>query len=90
MPNILYKIDNQYPYFTKNEKKIAQFNLNYPHKVVNMTSQEIANQLETSSTSIIRLSKKVTPGGFNELKTRLITKVQFHLKTNCILALRQR
>ncbi|WHI88837.1 MurR/RpiR family transcriptional regulator [Staphylococcus epidermidis] len=71
MPNILYKIDNQYPYFTKNEKKIAQFILNYPHKVVNMTSQEIANQLETSSTSIIRLSKKVTPGGFNELKTRL-------------------
>ena len=36
-----------------------------------MTSQEIANQLETSSTSIIRLSKKVTSGGFNELKTRL-------------------
>ncbi|MDU5912386.1 MAG: MurR/RpiR family transcriptional regulator, partial [Staphylococcus epidermidis] len=49
MPNILYKIDNQYPYFTKNEKKIAQFILNYPHKVVNMTSQEIANQLETLS-----------------------------------------
>ena len=67
----MYKIDNQYPYFTKNEKKIAQFILNYPHKVVNMTSQEIANQLETSSTSIIRLSKKVTSGGFNELKTRL-------------------
>ena len=87
-------------------EKIAQFILNYPHKVVNMTSQEIANQLETSSTSIIRLSKKVTSGGFNELKTRLskflpkeVTQYNVELvdnestislKTNCILALRRR
>ncbi|POC76279.1 MurR/RpiR family transcriptional regulator, partial [Vibrio vulnificus] len=30
MTNILYDIDNQYPYLTKNEKKIANYILNAP------------------------------------------------------------
>ena len=71
LPNILNEIDNQYPYLTKNEKKIAQFILNSPHKVVNMNSQDIAEVLDTSPSSIIRFSKKITEGGFHELKIGL-------------------
>lgn len=52
-------------------KKIAQFILNSPHKVVNMNSQDIAEVLDTSPSSIIRFSKKITEGGFHELKIGL-------------------
>ncbi|MGE7336905.1 MurR/RpiR family transcriptional regulator, partial [Staphylococcus pasteuri] len=34
MTNILYEIDNQYPYLTKNEKKIANYIQNAPHEVI--------------------------------------------------------
>lgn len=71
LPNILNEIDNQYPYLTRNEKKIAQYILNSPHKVVDMNSHDIAELLETSPSSVIRFSKKVTKGGFHELKIRL-------------------
>lgn len=71
MTNILYEIDNQYPYLTKNEKKIANYILNAPHHVVQMNSQDLAQELDTSPSSIIRFSKKVTEGGFHELKIGL-------------------
>ena len=34
MSNVLTEIDSQYPYMTKNEKKIAKFILNSPQKVI--------------------------------------------------------
>lgn len=71
MTNILCEIDNQYPYMTQNEKKIANFILNSPHKVINMRSQDLATKLNISSSSVIRFSKKITEGGFHELKINL-------------------
>lgn len=57
MTNILYEIDNQYPYLTKT-RKIANYILNAPHHVVQMNSQDLAQKLDTSPSSIIRFSKK--------------------------------
>ncbi|WP_154872815.1 MurR/RpiR family transcriptional regulator [Staphylococcus pasteuri] len=71
MTNILYEIDNQYPYLTKNEKKIANYIQNAPHEVIKMNSQDLAQELDTNPSSIIRFSKKLVDGGFQELKIEL-------------------
>ncbi|MBO1199968.1 MurR/RpiR family transcriptional regulator [Staphylococcus simiae] len=68
MSNVLTKIDHQYPYMTQNEKKIAQFILNCPQKVIHMRSQDLAKKLDISASSVIRFSKKITDSGFNDLK----------------------
>ncbi|RIP37427.1 MurR/RpiR family transcriptional regulator [Staphylococcus gallinarum] len=71
MTNLLYKIDKQYPSFTKSEKKIADFILNTPHKIITMSVQDLSLTIDTSTASIVRFSKKVTGKGFQELKIAL-------------------
>lgn len=71
MTNLLYKIDKQYPDFTKSEKKIADFILNAPHKIIDMSVQDLALAIDTSTASIVRFSRKVTGKGFQELKIAL-------------------
>jgi len=68
MTNVLYKIDNMYGTFTKSEKKIADFILNAPHRIINMSVQDLSNEINTSTASIVRFSKKITEKGFQELK----------------------
>ncbi|MGW7810635.1 MurR/RpiR family transcriptional regulator [Staphylococcus xylosus] len=68
MTNVLYKIDRQYPELTKSEKKIADYILNTPHKIINMSVQDLSNEINTSTASIVRFSKKMTKKGFQELK----------------------
>ena len=68
MTNVLYKIDNIYETFTKIEKKIADFILNEPHRIINMSVQDLSNEINTSTASIVRFSKKITEKGFQELK----------------------
>lgn len=68
MTNVLYKIDSNYAQLTKSEKKIADFILNSPHKIINMSVQDLSNEIHTSTASIVRFSKKITDKGFQELK----------------------
>lgn len=68
MANVLYKIDSNYSQLTKSEKKIADFILNSPHKIINMSVQDLSNEIHTSTASIVRFSKKITDKGFQELK----------------------
>ncbi|WP_368679791.1 MurR/RpiR family transcriptional regulator [Staphylococcus pseudoxylosus] len=68
MSNVLYKIDRQYPELTKSEKKIADYILNTPHKIINMSVQDLSHEIDTSTASIVSFSKKMTEKGFQELK----------------------
>ncbi|WP_251517827.1 MULTISPECIES: MurR/RpiR family transcriptional regulator [Staphylococcus] len=68
MTNVLYKIDSQYSQFTRTEKKIADFILNAPHKIINMSVQDLSEKIDTSTASIVRFSRKITGQGFQELK----------------------
>ena len=70
MSNVLTEIDSQYPYMTK-MKKIAKFILNSPQKVIKMRSQDLASLLDISTSSVIRFSKKITDGGFHDLKINI-------------------
>ena len=68
MTNVLYKIDSQYSQFTRTEKKISDFILNAPHKIINMSVQDLSEKIDTSTASIVRFSRKITGQGFQELK----------------------
>ncbi len=71
MTNILFKLETKYNVLTKSEKKIADFILKRPQKVIGMTTLDLANSTNTSPSSVVRFGYKVTDGGFQELKTEV-------------------
>lgn len=68
MKNVLHQIESKYQNFTKSEKKIADFILKSPHLIIKMSVQDLAKEINTSTASIVRFSKKITDQGFQELK----------------------
>jgi DNA-binding MurR/RpiR family transcriptional regulator len=68
MKNVLHQIESKYQNFTKSEKKIADFILKCPHLIIKMSVQDLAKEINTSTASIVRFSKKITDQGFQELK----------------------
>lgn len=53
------------------EQKVAQYILDNPSEVVNMSVQKLAKQANVSEATIIRLSRSLNFKGFQELKLRL-------------------
>ena len=68
MTNILYRIDKQLSDFTKTEKIIADYILKNPHKIIDMTVNDLADVTNVSTASIVGFSRKMTHQGFQELK----------------------
>lgn len=59
-----------------NEQFILQYIYSNQKKVSNSTIRELANQLNTSTTSILRFCKKIELQGFSELKFHLKDTIQ--------------
>lgn len=68
---IFAKIQDQKDAFSKSELKIAQFILDQPQEVLEMTAQQLAAAAESSSASVIRLCKRLKVYGFPQLKIEL-------------------
>ncbi|EZT70737.1 hypothetical protein U948_01044 [Staphylococcus aureus 53180-1] len=51
MTNILYRIDKQLSDFTKTEKIIADYILKNPHKIIDMTVNDLADVTNVSTAS---------------------------------------
>ena len=68
MTNILYRIDKQLSDFTKTEKIIADYILKNPHKIIDMTVNDLADVTNVSTASIVRFSRKMTHQGFRRAK----------------------
>ncbi|HDB7590474.1 TPA: MurR/RpiR family transcriptional regulator, partial [Staphylococcus aureus] len=49
MTNILYRIDKQLSDFTKTEKIIADYILKNPHKIIDMTVNDLADVTNVST-----------------------------------------
>ncbi len=60
----LYRIDKQLSDFTKTEKIIADYILKNPHKIIDMTVNDLADVTNVSTASIVRFSRKMTHQGF--------------------------
>lgn len=69
MTNILFKIESKYDRLTKSEKRIADFILRHPQKIVDMTTLFLAKCTNTSPSSVVRFGYKITTGGIQELKS---------------------
>lgn len=87
MTNVLYKIEDEYTRLTKSEKKIADYILNRPNYIVKMSVQEFAKEIGTSAASIVRFSKKMTSGGFQDLKLELSRYLPEDTTNNTLLEL---
>ncbi|MCU5745221.1 MurR/RpiR family transcriptional regulator [Staphylococcus sp. SQ8-PEA] len=87
MTNVLIKIEKVYNKLTKSEKKIADYVLNRPHYLVKMSVQQFASEIGTSTASIVRFSKKVAEGGFQDLKLSISRFLPDDTKKNNLLEL---
>lgn len=68
---IFAKIQEQQEAFSKSELKIAQYILDQPQDVLEMTAQQLARAADSSSAAVIRLCKRLKVYGFPQLKIEL-------------------
>jgi len=61
---------------TKNQKKIAQYLLDYPEEIALSSIDSIAEKLGVGKATIVRFSKTIGFKGFLELKTELSNKLR--------------
>ena len=71
MFSVLSQIKKRLEYMTPVERRIADFMLNNPNKVINMPVKEIAKNSETSDAAIVRFAKRIGLKGIKELKVEL-------------------
>jgi len=62
------------------EQQIAKFILENPQQIVRMSIREIAKLTYTSPTTVMRLCRKISDGGFAEFRIDLATEVESFTK----------
>lgn len=71
MTNILSRIDEVYASSSKSEQKLARFILNSPHKLVSMSNETIANELNISVSTMNRYSQKLINQNFKAIRDEI-------------------
>lgn len=71
MFSVLSQINKRMEYMTPVERRIADFMLANPNKVINMPVKEIAKHSSTSDAAIVRFAKRIGLRGIKELKVEL-------------------
>ncbi len=70
-PRVILEIKSMYMSFNKTEKKIADYILNDPQKVIYSTISQVAAELDVADSTIFRFCKKINFKGFYDLKISL-------------------
>lgn len=73
-PHVFIEIKSQYSSFNDTEKKIADFILNNPRKLIHSTISQVADKLAVADATIFRFCKKINFKGFHDLKISLATE----------------
>lgn len=71
MSSILQAIQQQYEHFHQQERKLADYMLQFPGNVVTMGITELAEQSGTSAATVSRFCKSLHFRGFPDFKTKL-------------------
>ena len=71
LSSILLAIKQQYEYFHQQERKLADYMLQFPGNVVTMGITELAEQSGTSAATVSRFCKTLQFRGFPDFKTKL-------------------
>ncbi len=78
MNNIAAKIRALYDKMGVAEKRIADYVLNNPNTVIPFSISELAEQSGSSEATIVRFSRKLGFGGYQEFKLALAMQGEFH------------
>ncbi|KUO77077.1 MAG: hypothetical protein APF77_23580 [Clostridia bacterium BRH_c25] len=73
--DVFLRIEEAYEHFTNSEKKIAQHLLSKSSDIYNYNINEMANECNTSTSSIVRFCHKLGFEKFQDFKTNLILSV---------------
>ncbi len=71
----LAKIRSYYPRFSEKEKKIADFILQDPGKIIHITITQFAEELEIADSTIFRFCKRIGFTGYQALKIALASEI---------------
>lgn len=69
--NILNEIRLYYPKFTKSEKKVADFVLHSPKKVLQLTITDLANICNVGDTTVFRFCRSLKTNGYQDFRLSL-------------------
>lgn len=69
--NVLLQIQQNLNSFTTVEKKIADFIIDNPERILSMSVQQVAAALGTSPSALVRFSRAMNMKGFSELKQKI-------------------
>lgn len=75
MRDIIFNINELKDTFTPSESKIAQYILEYPQQVTNLTINELARVCNTSEASVVRFCKTLNLKGFQDLKVKIAASI---------------
>jgi DNA-binding MurR/RpiR family transcriptional regulator len=67
----LISIQESLPSLKPSERKVAQYILDHPEEVVNLSVQKLAERTNVSEATVIRLSRSLNCKGFQDLKLRI-------------------
>ena len=67
--------------FRESEQKVAEYVLAHPREVINLPITELAERIEVSEATIVRMCKQIGFRGFQELKINLALEIVNPLQT---------
>lgn len=73
--NCLGKIRSYYARFSDKEKKIADYILKYPDKIIHSTINEVADDLKVADATVFRFCKRIGFKGYQALKIALASEI---------------
>ena len=74
MIKIISKLKANYGSFSKSEKKIADFIINDPQRIIPLYITELANECGTSEATIVRFARKIGFDGYQGLKLSIASE----------------
>jgi RpiR family transcriptional regulator, carbohydrate utilization regulator len=78
--NVQGKIRSHYARFSEKEKKIADFILNNPNKIIHNTINEVAEELNVADATVFRFCKRIGYKGYQAMKIALASEVVTPIK----------
>lgn len=73
-PGVIVRIKSNYNTFNETEKKIAEYIIDNPRRLINSTISQVAEALDLADATIFRFCKKINFKGFQDLKITLATE----------------
>ncbi len=79
--SVILEIKSSYNTFSDTEKKIAEYVVENPKKLINSTISQVAESLGLADATIFRFCKKINLKGFQDLKITLATEFNDNLNS---------